>query len=205
MPTIDYEIFIRFESYVDRMKTYTSTSGRNQHGKMMIEFLDNHKELREYWEYDESKFLWIDRFIKIKDPYDPNSYLRNNKEFRHHSYIVWLVKSNLIKVGKSSRLDARISELREQYGQTMLIKTFPFKSEEDAYLMEVLLHRYFKEMKDTTFFPQDRFGGVDFNKIDIKQLEMVADKVRTMHWFESQAPSTLKWNQLYRKNKNRGR
>ena len=30
MPTIDYEIFIRFESYVDRMKTYESVIQKKQ-------------------------------------------------------------------------------------------------------------------------------------------------------------------------------
>ena len=100
-----------------------------------------------------------------------------------NAYIVELKDQNMIKVGKTNKITQRLNQLKRQYGTVKLIHNFNFNNEEDAYLMEVVLHKYFKEKYPDSFVPQDRFERAKVTKADLETLEISATKIRKMLWF----------------------
>lgn len=100
------------------------------------------------------------------------------------AYIVELEDKNQIKVGKAKNFDRRKRELENQYGTVNTIHLFKFDDEEDAYMMEVLLHRFFKQYyPNSRFIPQDRFENADYTLTELEMLDRVAEELRNKKWF----------------------
>lgn len=111
------------------------------------------------------------------------SYLSRCKE-SICAYIVYLEDCDLIKVGMSNNFPRRKKELIAKYGELDVIEIFPFNNVEDAYLMEVILHKFFKEKyPNGTYIPQDRFQNVDLTQIEIYKLREIAEELRNKKWF----------------------
>lgn len=70
---------------------------------------------------------------------------------------VMRIDENTIKVGKTNNIDKRMYQLKNQYPNIHLLKKYDFTNEEDAYMFEIILHRYFKMATVDSFIPQDRF------------------------------------------------
>ena len=106
------------------------------------------------------------------------------REYEACAYVMYLEDHNMIKVGKTVNLKNRVSDLSKQYGSVRVLHTFGFSNEEDAFIMEVLLHKYYKKYyKECMFCPQDRFIGADLNSTDIQILEKAAEEIRIKKWF----------------------
>ena len=73
-----------------------------------------------------------------------------------YAYVMRIDK-NMIKVGKTNNINQRLCQLRQKYPDIYLLKSYEFKNEEDAYMFEIILHRYFKMSTANSFIPQDRF------------------------------------------------
>lgn len=93
------------------------------------------------------------------------------------AYVVDL-GNDIIKVGKTNNMSKRIYALKNQYSQDLeVLKVYEFENEEDAYLFEVILHRYFKTLyPEDVFIPQDRFEGIMISDNDWKALDDLYNK-----------------------------
>lgn len=81
---------------------------------------------------------------------------QHTKKCSSYAYII-RIDENIIKVGKTNNVDRRMYELKRQYPNICLLKSYEFTNEEDAYIFEIILHRYFKIATVNSFIPQDRF------------------------------------------------
>lgn len=100
------------------------------------------------------------------------------------AYIVELKDKKMFKVGMSCYFNRRKRELEKQYGTVNTIHLFKFDNIENAYLMEVLLHKYFKEKyPKATFIPNDRFKGIKCTEKDLKTLDTIAKELENKIWF----------------------
>ena len=100
-----------------------------------------------------------------------------------YGYIIKLNDLGMIKVGKTNNLKTRMKQLSKQYGSISIVHTFGFNNEEDAYIMEIILHKYFKEKYPNNFIPQDRFANATVTTEDIQTLENSAKKIKETNWF----------------------
>lgn len=101
------------------------------------------------------------------------------------SYIL-LLKEEIVmtKVGMTTNLVRRLKQLKKQYGNNIeILAIFNFENVEDAYLMETLLHKFYKKKGKGEFIPQDRFIGNVFHEKDLSTLFKVADELRNKEWF----------------------
>lgn len=107
------------------------------------------------------------------------------KEYRGRcAYIVELEDKNQIKVGKTDNFAQRKKDLEKQYGTVNTIHLFKFEDTEDAYMMEVLLHRFFKQYyPNSRFIPQDRFENADYTLAELEMLDKVAEELKNKKWF----------------------
>jgi excinuclease UvrABC nuclease subunit len=100
------------------------------------------------------------------------------------AYIIFLKEHDMIKVGKAKNFYARVNQLRNQYGEILPIHLFTFDNEEDAYMMEIVLHKYYKEKyPNSQFIPQDRFAKAGCSLADIEILSQAARKIKQTNWF----------------------
>lgn len=92
------------------------------------------------------------------------------------------------KVGETSNLDRRISELEKTYDAfcTYISALYVFDTEEKALTMENVIRSYCKEKKYTRFIPKDRFKGRYPTTADINAFNAKAEEVITL--FTEHAP-----------------
>lgn len=187
------EAFDRIELCYERMQMVDSTSGRRYNYEEILIVMKECPAMADYWRIREAN-RYVDKIVKIKNYREPQSagdYLMDwlgesfdKRDFEACAYVAWLEDYAMIKVGKTKNLNTRMSQLKGDYGKVKLLHTFGFNNEEDAYIMEVVLHKYYKKYyKECAFIPQDRFLGADLNSTDIKILESAAEKIRLEKWF----------------------
>lgn len=187
------EAFDRIELCYERMQMVDSTSGRKYNYEEILIVMKECPAMADYWRLREAS-RYVDRIVKVKNYREPKSCSDtlaswvgesfDKRDFEACAYVVWLEDYAMIKVGKTKNLNTRISQLKGDYGKVKLLHTFGFSNEEDAYIMEVVLHKYYKKYyKECAFIPQDRFLGADLNSTDIKILESAAEKIRLEKWF----------------------
>lgn len=183
----------RIELCYERMQSVTSTSGRKYNYEEILVVIEDCPAVKDYWRLREAN-RYVDRIVKVKNYREPKSagdYLMDwlgesfdKREFEACAYIMYLEDHAMIKVGKTIDLKGRTYDLSRKYGSVRVLHTFGFNNEEDAYLMEVLLHKYYKKYyKNCAFCPQDRFSGASLNDTDIQILESAAEKIRLEKWF----------------------
>lgn len=175
------------ENIYNRMLNCSSTSGRNNNYETILWLLRHNPEMNEYWEHRPNEFKIVNRIRHIKKfsvkKYSISIVQPKKQEKEEYAYIV-LLNKDIIKVGKTNNLNRRMSELRSQYDRVILLKDFKFNDTEDAFIMEVLLHKYYKaKYPEAEFLPQDRFKGAGLDNDDLEIMEQMAEKVRTEKWF----------------------
>lgn len=99
-----------------------------------------------------------------------------------------LLPNEVLKVGKTVNFEQRMNRLSSDYGKITPLLQAKFDNEEDAYLMEVILHKYFKEKyNDCEFFPQDRFRLKERWQDELAQIEddfyEIRNKIYSLNWF----------------------
>lgn len=193
------EEYMQFQFAYERVAVYyrrmllvtTSQSRRNNYERICAE-IANCPELKQYWRIYDSAYKYSDKVHHLKEleEYFYQTTFENQvKELPHPttdaccSYIVALEKVNCLKVGKTNSFNARMKALDKQYGKVRPLHTFDFDNDEDAFIMEIVLHKYFKEKYPYNFIPQDRFQDADFTLEDLIALEKSAQKIREMKWF----------------------
>ena len=100
-----------------------------------------------------------------------------------------LLPNEVLKVGKTVNFEQRMNRLSSDYGKITPLLQAEFDNEEDAYLMEVILHKYFKEKyNDCEFFPQDRFRLKENWQDELAQIEddfyEIRNKIYSLNWFQ---------------------
>ena len=173
--------YYEIEKYQIKLVGNYCTTTKRKYYDLIIGIVKECPEVMQFWEINPDKHFYRDR-VKLAKKFNGSihAYTRG-----HFAYILYLKDCEMIKVGKSSRMEDRMRALEKQYGELEVLHAFEFYNTEDAYLMEVLLHKYFKEKYPfADFIPQDRFGGeVDFTIEDLKNLELVAAEIKTKKWF----------------------
>lgn len=177
------------DKYYERMERCSSTSGRRNNYEAILEIFRECPKVEKYWQHNLSKHKMVDRIVRIAS-YEEISKVKTKRQITYTSheqefaYIAFLPEEQIIKVGKTCKIDRRISELKRQYQKEVLLQhVFAFDNAEDAYLMEILLHKYFKEKYPDSFIPQDRFSNARYEIEDIEILNAAAEKIKEIIWF----------------------
>ena len=173
--------------YEKLQSSIISTNDRKKIYHQILHLLILNEKLESFWLHQPNAYRYVDKIVKIKD-FD---LIAKQKDAEAYAYIALLVDQNLVKVGKTKRLIARQNELIDKYGTTCFLETFAFSNEEDAYIMEVLLHKYFKKQPQSIFIPQDRFDRITCSDEDLDILRKAAQKIRTIDWFADTSPKKL--------------
>ena len=178
--------------YYKRMLLVTTTQGRRNNYERICAEITNYPELKQYWRIYDNAYKYSDKVYHLKELEEyfyQTTFESQVKELPHPitdaccSYIVALEKANCLKVGKTNNFSTRMKALDKQYGKVRPLHTFDFDNDEDAFIMEIVLHKYFKEKYPYNFIPQDRFQNADFTLEDLIALEKSAQKIREMKWF----------------------
>ena len=120
-----------------------------------------------------NKFLReLSSILEIKEP---------NKKYQEHCHYAYLMKNEngFYKVGKSKNPITRKAQLNNHsnFGSFYdILHTWEFFNAEDAYEMEIWLHRYFRKIGGE-LFGQDHFLKV-YKKIDIDLLDEKAEEIK---------------------------
>jgi hypothetical protein len=171
-----------------RMRNCSSTSGRKNNYEAILNIMRECPETEKYWQHYPQAYRMVDRIEKI----NLNSLPRASRKTitvssiyaQEFAYVVSIPKEKMIKVGKTCNLNRRMRELEREYETEIdLLQIFEFENAEDAYLMEVLLHKYFKKKYPKSFVPQDRFADAIFDDKDAKILLATAEKIKEIIWF----------------------
>lgn len=112
--------------------------------------------------------------------------LTDNSNYTSCAYIVRFdtLQGIITKVGYTTNFKRRSYELQRKYGFIDPLAFFCFDNEEDGYMMEILLHKYYKEKGTGKFIPQDRFIGDIYDiEEDLPILLEVAEELRNKKWF----------------------
>lgn len=182
----------RVAMYYRRMLLVSSTQGRKSNYEKICYEINDYPELKKYWRICDEAFKYTDKVYQLKEleEYYYKTTLENQVQELPHptttkccSYIVILEKEGCLKVGKTNNFNSRMKALATQYGTVRPIHTFDFDNDEDAFLMEIVLHKYFKQKYPYNFIPQDRFKNADFTLEDLIALEKSAQKIRDIEWF----------------------
>lgn len=177
------------DKYYERMKGCTSTAGRRNNYEAILEIFRKCPKVEKYWRHDSTQHKMVNRVVRIasyKEIFEVKAkrqitYTSHEKEF---AYIAFLPEEQIIKVGKTCKIDRRINELKRQYQEEVILQhAFAFDNAEDAYLMEILLHKYFKTKYPDSFIPQDRFSDACCEMKDIEILIAAAEKIKEIIWF----------------------
>lgn len=187
------EAYDRIEVCYERMQMVESTSGRRYNYEEILMVIKDCPAMTDYWRLRDAS-RYVDRVVKVKNYKAPSKTVDclrdwlgesfDSRDCEACAYILYLADEDMIKVGKTVNLKKRVYDLKREYGTVQILHTFGFSNEEDAYLMEVLLHKYYKKYyKECVFCPQDRFMGADLNQTDVKILEKAAEDIRTKKWF----------------------
>lgn len=189
------EAYDKIEIYYERMHSVTSTSGRRSNYEKIESIMAECPEVKEFWGLRDS-FKYTEKVVRIKSfavatrsadiigswLYD--SSVHGYIPTTSCAYIVYLEDLQMIKVGKANDFKSRVKSLSYSYGKITPLQVFEFADEEDAYLMEVLLHKYYKKhYPNSTFVPQDRFENANYTLDDKRVLIKVADEIRMKYWF----------------------
>ena len=185
-----YAAYDRIEICYKRMQKVLSSAARCNNYEQICALLNQFPELNNYWENRIYETRYVNRIAHIRTLTRPPKPIINKiaeppivKE-KICAYIVYLEDHHLIKVGKSKDFDQRYYNLQKDYGTVIPQYFFYFDNEEDAYIMECVLHKFFKEVnKADVFIPQDRFSYVNITLQDIEQLDQAAEKIRNQNWF----------------------
>ena len=100
------------------------------------------------------------------------------------AYVI-ILPDGMLKVGKANNFSNRVNTISSMYslkGITVL-HTFTFDNQEDAYIMEVVLHKYYKGKEKVIFHPQDRFENATFTEEDAKNLAFAESAIKRIKWF----------------------
>lgn len=176
------------EQYYERMCKCSSTQGRKDNYYNILGVMEKCPAIKNYWVLEDS-FLYVDRVRRIKlfVELTPSNYTNSdNKYFEDeisYAYILHLEDKNQLKVGKTKDWGARMRTLSRQYGSINELHYFEFNSEEEALIMESILHTYYKKFFPCEFYPNDRFDFVPLTEKDIEILERAAEKIRKINWF----------------------
>lgn len=188
MMTVEHAYYFIDDYYNRILNPLSSTGSRRYSYSRIVEKYYDCPQMQEYWEINSSATYYENRVKKLKDfPTRKNVeemdwfdwYPENNP----CAYIVYLPDCEMLKVGKAKVFHKRITSLKQSYGTVIPLHLFTFEDEEDAYQMEILLHKYFKKMYPYSFVPQDRFECAVCTKEDIEILDKAADKLRKINWF----------------------
>lgn len=185
------------EHYYNRMLIIGTTSGRKYQYERICGVMIDCPEVRQYWEIKYGEFYYKDRVVKIQEYTKPTvTVIDSNITLPDIfwdiecggticcSYILYLKDLDMIKVGKAKDFKKRYKQLSREYGEVIPLHWFEFDNEEDAYIMEVILHKYYKEKyPNSNFIPQDRFGEAGLTVADLETLTQVAERIRTENWF----------------------
>ena len=182
----------RVLNYYNRMLNVSTTTGRKNNFERICIEIQKYPALEEYWKIFHEGYRYAEKVRCLKQwetsPFK-TTFENQVAELPHStteaccSYIVVLEKEKCIKVGKTNNFNSRMKSLANQYGTVRPLHVFDFDNEEDAYIMEVVLHKYFKERYPDSFIPQDRFKDADFTLADLIALEKSAQKIREIKWF----------------------
>lgn len=183
------EAYFRIEECYNRMRSVGTTSGRKYNYNIICDVMDRCPEVCDFWGLRDS-YTYDNKVVRLRSYVEPKKPRNRAKEIKITeittacAYIISLEDCGQLKVGKTKNYDERMYRLEKQYGEITPMITFDFDNEEDAYLMEVILHKFFKERyPESTFVPQDRFDYVPISNRDVDILEKVAEKIRKEIWF----------------------
>lgn len=180
------------QTYYNRMQIAGTTNGRKSNYERICGVINECPQITQYWEIKEEKRFYKDKVVKIQELIITSITIENkvysteilSKSNACCAYILLLEHYDLIKVGKAKNFKKRLVSLRKQYGKITPLHLFEFDNEEDAYIMEIVLHKYYKKMyPNNNFIPQDRFGFVGLTVTDLEILTKVAEKIRKEKWF----------------------
>ena len=181
------QIYYEIEKCYERIFTCSTTAGRKNNYDKIVILLNDYPEMTKYWKLESQATQYVNRVKKITTPPKVDKKLNGISIFEKRTelaYIVELVEEGMIKVGKTNNFTARAKQLEKQYGKINLLHSFAFDNAEDAFLMEVLLHKYYKKKYEgAIFIPQDRFANVGLTKNDIFVLEETAKEIGQKKWF----------------------
>lgn len=105
-----------------------------------------------------------------------------------YAYLM-ITKSNnipILKVGKANSPNQRLTQLKKEYNrQYFLVKTWTFRTIEDAYEMEIWLHRFYKA-KHYELVGQDHFLNCIPYQEEMKILNEKAEeiKINSQKWLD---------------------
>ena len=184
------EAYNKIEEYYSRMCSVGTTSGRKYNYREIEYIMHLCPEVTNYWMLVDAHF-YTDRVVKIKPlvKLTPLNY-RDTYEIPIDSepacaYILKLEEYNQLKVGKTKDWSRRMYRLGKDYGKITPLIYFDFDTEEEAYLMEVVLHQYYKMFyPECDFYPQDRFGYTPLTETDIEYLKIAAENIKKINWFK---------------------
>ena len=177
------------EDYYERMCKCTSTQGRKNNYYGIVNVMDECPKVKEYWVLVNDAFLYVDRVkrINLYVELTPSNYKTSKDEYYEdeisYAYILHLEERNQLKVGKTKDWGRRMYDLSKQYGRVTELYSFEFNSEEEALIMESILHTYYKKFYPCEFYPNDRFDFTPLTEKDIKVLEIAAENIRKINWF----------------------
>ena len=100
--------------------------------------------------------------------------IQQKKEFYAYIMYIWSKKKLMyVKIGYSCDPKRRAKEHLKKYGATEVetLKLYSFDNDDDAYTMENILRKYFKNKEGSIFIPRDRFQNVQCTKEDIDFLD----------------------------------
>lgn len=180
------EVYLEIEKYYKRMCNCSSTAGRKNNYEQIRLIISKYPDMKKYWEIRNAVY-YVDRvyckcpleFLTLKKYKSPKDEIL----VKEYAYIALLDKDT-IKVGKTNNLNRRMYQLNNDYASVQLLASFEFNNTEDAFLMEVLLHKYYKaKYPKAEFLPQDRFKGAGLNEKDLENMSQMVNKIKNMEWF----------------------
>lgn len=183
------EAYNKIEEYYSRMCSVGTTSGRKYNYREIEYIMYLCPEVTDYWMLVDAHF-YTDRVVKIRPliKLTPLNYRENEPPIDSESafaYIIKLEECNQLKVGKTKDLSRRMDDLRRRYGKISTLQLYSFDTEEEAYIMEVVLHQYYKMFyPECDFIPQDRFMFKPLTKEDIQFFDIAAENVKKINWFK---------------------
>ena len=174
----------KIEKYYYELKYQCSTTSTRKYRYNQIKsILNDYPNLRYYCSLRPNRQYYVERVVLLQG-FSKVCYSKEEDKGRTTpcAYIVML-PNGVLKVGKTNNTQRRFYQLQNEYSMVEVLHTFPFDNEEDAYIMEVILHKYYKEKEEVTFIPNDRFENATFTEKDKIILEKVAEKIRKEKWY----------------------
>lgn len=171
------------EIYYHRMLGCTSSMGKRSNYYKIVDIIREIPEMEKYWGLAPQQLRYKDKVFKRIENAQELAIEYTTFTDLACAYIVYLEDIKMLKVGKANNFEKRLYQLNNQYGKVTPIFVFNFEDEDNAYLMEVLLHKYFKRKYPYNFIPQDRFVNAICSIKDINILKGIAEEIKNKKWF----------------------